>query len=248
MRIYSATDVGQKRKMNQDYVFVSEAPVGNLPNLFVVADGMGGHNAGDFASSHAVQTLVNEIREDADYNPVKIIRHAIETANTEIIEQAQSDEKLRGMGTTMVVATIVGQYAYVANIGDSRLYVVQEEIRQITKDHSLVQEMVRMGELNAEEARNHPDKNIITRALGAEKTVDIDFFDLKLESGNVILMCSDGLSNMVEDKKMEEIILDTGVDLETKGETLVQEANRNGGKDNIAIVLIEPFTNEVETC
>jgi protein phosphatase len=191
---------------------------------------------------------VNEIREDADYNPVKIIRHAIETANTEIIEQAQSDEKLRGMGTTMVVATIVGQYAYVANIGDSRLYVVQEEIRQITKDHSLVQEMVRMGELNAEEARNHPDKNIITRALGAEKTVDIDFFDLKLESGNVILMCSDGLSNMVEDKKMEEIILDTGVDLETKGETLVQEANRNGGKDNIAIVLIEPFTNEVETC
>jgi protein phosphatase len=126
--------------------------------------------------------------------------------------------------------------------------VVQEEIRQITKDHSLVQEMVRMGELNAEEARNHPDKNIITRALGAEKTVDIDFFDLKLESGNVILMCSDGLSNMVEDKKMEEIILDTGVDLETKGETLVQEANRNGGKDNIAIVLIEPFTNEVETC
>jgi protein phosphatase len=248
MRIYSATDVGQKRKMNQDYVFVSEAPVGNLPNLFVVADGMGGHNAGDFASSHAVQTLVNEIREDADYNPVKIIRHAIETANTEIIEQAQSDEKLRGMGTTMVVATIVGQYAYVANIGDSRLYVIQEEIRQITKDHSLVQEMVRMGELNAEEARNHPDKNIITRALGAEKTVDIDFFDLKLESGNVILMCSDGLSNMVEDKKMEEIILDTGVDLETKGETLVQEANRNGGKDNIAIVLIEPFTNEVETC
>lgn len=248
MRIYSATDVGQKRKMNQDYVFASDGPVGNLPNLFTVADGMGGHNAGDFASSHAVQTLVHEIREDADYNPVKVIRHAIETANAEIIAQASSNAELRGMGTTMVVATIVGNYAYVANVGDSRLYVVQEQIQQVTKDHSLVQEMVRMGEINAEEARNHPDKNIITRALGAEKTVDIDFFDIKLEPGCTIVMCSDGLSNMVEDKKIEEIILDSDTDLEQKGKTLVREANVNGGKDNIAIVLIEPFTNEVEKC
>lgn len=248
MRIYSATDIGQKRKMNQDYVFASRTPVGNLPNLFAVADGMGGHNAGDFASSHAVQILVDEIRGDADYNPVKVIRHAIETANTEIVDQAQKDEKLRGMGTTMVVATIVGHYAYVANVGDSRLYVIQKQIQQVTKDHSLVQEMVRMGELSAEEARNHPDKNIITRALGAEETVDIDFFDMKLEPGSTILMCSDGLSNMVEDKKMEEIILNPDEDIVWKGKTLVQEANQNGGKDNIAIILIEPFTNEVETC
>ena len=111
MRVYSATDVGQKRKMNQDYVFVSKDPVGNLPNLFVVADGMGGHNAGDFASSHAVQILVNEIRKDADFNPVKVIRHAIETANTEILSRAQEEEDLRGMGTTIVVATIGGHYA-----------------------------------------------------------------------------------------------------------------------------------------
>ena len=202
MRIYSATDVGQKRKMNQDYVFASADPVGNLPNLFVVADGMGGHNAGDYASSHAVGTVVDEIRQDADFNPIKVIRHAIESANTEIITQAQNDENLRGMGTTMVVATIVGHYAYVANVGDSRLYLVNQQILQVTKDHSLVQEMVRMGEINAEQARNHPDKNIITRALGAERTVDIDFFDLKLEPGNVILMCSDGLSNMVEDSQI----------------------------------------------
>ena len=248
MRVYSATDVGQKRKMNQDYVFASEDAVGNLPNLFVVADGMGGHNAGDFASSHAVEILVDEIRKDADYNPVKVIRHAIETANTEIIEQAQKDECLRGMGTTMVVSTIVGQYAYVANVGDSRLYVVQGQIQQITKDHSLVQEMVRLGEISPEEARNHRDKNIITRALGAEKTVDIDFFDLKLEAGDTILMCSDGLSNMVEDRKMEEIILDSEVELAEKGKTLIREANLNGGKDNIAIILIEPFANEVEKC
>lgn len=248
MRVYSATDVGQKRKMNQDYVFVSENPVGNLPNLFVVADGMGGHNAGDYASSHAVGTVVEEIRQDADFNPIKVIRHAIESANTEIITQAQNDENLRGMGTTMVVATIVGHYAYVANVGDSRLYLVNQQILQVTKDHSLVQEMVRMGEINAEQARNHPDKNIITRALGAERTVDIDFFDLKLEPGNVILMCSDGLSNMVEDSQIREIISDTEKNLEEKGKILISEANRNGGKDNIAVVLIEPFANEVETC
>lgn len=248
MRIYSATDVGQKRKMNQDYVFASADPVGNLPNLFVVADGMGGHNAGDYASSHAVKTVAEEIRKDADFNPVKVIRHAIECANTEIMDQAQNDETLRGMGTTMVVATIIGNYAYVANVGDSRLYVIDQKIQQVTKDHSLVQEMVRMGELNAEQARNHPDKNIITRALGAERTVDIDFFDLKLETGSVILMCSDGLSNMVEDSQIEQIISDTDKDLEERGRILISEANRNGGKDNIAIVLIEPFANEVERC
>ena len=248
MRIYSATDVGQKRKMNQDYVFASEGPVGNLPNLFTVADGMGGHNAGDYASSHAVRILVDEIREDADYNPVKVIRHAIEAANTEIRNRAQEDEKLRGMGTTMVVATIVDQYAYVANVGDSRLYVIQDGIRQVTRDHSLVQEMVRMGEISEAEARNHPDKNIITRALGAEKTVDVDFFDLKLEKGCTILMCSDGLSNMVEDEKIQEIISDPEADIDQKGSALLREANQNGGKDNIAVVLVEPFTNEVEAC
>ena len=248
MRIYSATDVGQKRKMNQDYVFASEGPVGNLPNLFTVADGMGGHNAGDYASSHAVRILVDEIREDADYNPVKVIRHAIEVANTEIRNRAQEDENLRGMGTTMVVATIVDQYAYVANVGDSRLYVIQDGIRQVTRDHSLVQEMVRMGEISEAEARNHPDKNIITRALGAEKTVDVDFFDLKLEKGCTILMCSDGLSNMVEDEKIQEIISDPEADIDQKGSALLREANQSGGKDNIAVVLVEPFTNEVEAC
>ena len=116
--------------MNQDYVFVSESPVGNLPNLFVVADGMGGHNAGDYASSHAVKILVDEISKDEDFNPVKVIRHAIETANTEILDLAEKDEHLHGMGTTMVVATVVGHYAYVANVGDSRLYVIQGKIHQ----------------------------------------------------------------------------------------------------------------------
>ena len=152
------------------------------------------------------------------------------------------------MGTTIVAATIVGHYAYVANVGDSRLYVIGEKIQQITRDHSLVQEMVRMGELDPEQARKHPKKNIITRALGAEKTVDIDFFDLKLEPGDVVLMCSDGLSNMVEDSQLREIISDTSTDLDEKGRILIREANRNGGKDNIAVVLAQPLTGEVEQC
>ena len=248
MRIYSATDVGQKRKMNQDYVFATADPVGNLPNLFVVADGMGGHNAGDYASSHAVTSMVEEIRQDADFNPVKVIRHAIECVNTEILTQAQQDEKLRGMGTTIVAATIVGHYAYVANVGDSRLYlIIDERIIKITKDNSLVEDMVRMGDISEEDARNHPDKNVITRALGATKDVAVDFFDVHLEPGDRLLLCSDGLTNMVLDEDIEDIIVSEEL-LETAGKRLVEAANENGGKDNIGIVLVEPDTKEVEVC
>ena len=246
MEFYFQSDQGKKRRNNQDYANVFTNQSNKV--LALLADGMGGHNAGDFASSHAVQILVDEIRKDADFNPIKVLRHAIETANTAILDRAQKEEGLRGMGTTIVAATIVGHYAYVANVGDSRLYLIQGKIHQITKDHSLVQEMVRMGEIKPEEARNHPDKNIITRALGAERTVDIDFFDLKMEPGSTILMCSDGLSNMVEDSKIEEIILDQTNELPKKGERLLSEANRNGGKDNIAVILVEPFTNEVDKC
>ena len=117
--------------------------------------------------------------------------------------------------------------------------MVDKQLRQITRDHSLVQEMVRMGEITAEEARNHPDKNIITRALGAEKTVDVDFFDMRLEQGSTILMCSDGLSNMLEDVEMEEIV-GSDLELEEKAEKLITVANDNGGKDNIAVVLVDP--------
>ena len=247
MRVYSGTDIGRHRSVNQDYVYVSENPVGNLPNLFIVADGMGGHNAGDFASAFAVQVMVDSVKEDADFNPIKVIRHGIEVANYELIEQAKKSEERKGMGTTMVAATVVGNYVYVANVGDSRLYVVGEHITQITKDHSLVQEMVRMGDMTEEAARNHPDKNIITRALGAEEIVNIDFFDFRLDKDSNILMCSDGLSNMVSDEEIQKIIQNES-DIQEKGKTLLNLANEHGGKDNIAVVLIEPFTEEVRKC
>ena len=248
MKSYSITDVGQKRTVNQDFVFTSETPVGNLPNLFVVADGMGGHKAGDFASSYAVEVLLSTIREDENSNPVKIIRAAIENANTQLLREASDNETMSGMGTTMVLVTIVGHYAYVANVGDSRLYLVDEnKISQITKDHSLVEEMVRMGEISRDDARNHPDKNIITRALGAGRDVDVDFFDVRLTPGDILLLCSDGLSNMVPDEDIRQVIL-TSETLEEAGRRLVSMANDNGGRDNIAVVLVEPETKEVEVC
>ena len=247
MKSYCITDVGQRRVTNQDFVFRSDEPVGNLPNLFIVADGMGGHRAGDYASHYTVETLVKDITEDREKNPIKIIRKAIEEANEKVLEKSLSEEELAGMGTTVVVATVIGHYLYVANVGDSRLYLITDKIRQITKDHSLVEEMVRIGEINREQARNHPDKNIITRAVGIRKDVRIDFFDMRLEKDDLILMCSDGLSNMLEDEEIERIIKKGGELSEIAGE-LVRRANQNGGKDNIAVVLIEPLTDEVGEC
>lgn len=247
MKSCCITDVGQRRSTNQDFVYASEEPVGNLPNLFVVADGMGGHRAGDFASRYTVEVILKGVRADRERNPIRIIRKAIETANLKVLEKANSSDELAGMGTTVVAATIIGHYIYVANVGDSRLYLIRDTIEQITKDHSLVEEMVRIGEINREQARNHPDKNIITRAVGVSSRVRIDFFDIKLERGDIILMCSDGLSNMIEDDEIERIIKE-GSDLPEIALELIGEANQNGGKDNIAVVLIEPLACEVEEC
>ncbi|MDY4671109.1 MAG: Stp1/IreP family PP2C-type Ser/Thr phosphatase [Oliverpabstia sp.] len=248
MKAYSVTDVGQCRRENQDYVFVSQQPIGNLPNLFVVADGMGGHNAGDYASRCAVTVLTESVKKDMSFNPIKIIRHAIETANEQVFAQASQDPSKAGMGTTLVVVTIVGHYAYVANVGDSRMYLADDRVMvQITRDHSWIAEMVRRGEMSREDAKNHPDKNIITRAVGAGATVNIDFFDVQLEENSRILMCTDGLSNMVEDETIERII-SSPLDIEQAARHLVELANENGGKDNISVIAIEPFTNEVKEC
>ena len=247
MKSYSVTDVGQKRQVNQDYVYASEEPVGNLPNLFVVADGMGGHNAGDFASSFAVQTLVRTILEDENQNPIKIIRHAVEEANRKVLEESKLHAEMSGMGTTMVLVTIIDDYAYVANVGDSRLYLIEDQILQITKDHSLVQEMVRRGLITKEEAREHPDKNIITRVLGIGPEIEVDFFDIHLKKNSVLLLCSDGLSNMVSDEDIWRIV-NTSREMKEAGMRLVSLANENGGKDNIAVVLVQPDTKEVQVC
>lgn len=244
MKNISITDVGKKRKTNQDYVFTADTTIGNLPNLFVVADGMGGHNAGDFASKYTVEMLIKSVESNQESNPIRILKEAIEHANRKLVSQAEQHNEMNGMGTTLVAATIVNDCLYVANIGDSRLYVINKDIRQITKDHSLVEEMIRLGEIAREDARNHPDKNIITRAIGASDEVVIDFFERNIEPSDILLICSDGLTNMIEDKEIKEIITKQNA-LEEKARELVENANRNGGKDNISVILIEPCIGEV---
>ncbi len=240
IKTFSITDIGKKRKMNQDYVYTSEMPVGPLPNLFLVADGMGGHKAGDYASKCAIETIVETVESSLDTETVSVLEKAIRRANDVVRQKAESDEAMNGMGTTVVAATLDGDTLCVANVGDSRLYIVgNREIRQITRDHSLVEEMVRMGGLKREQAKNHPEKNIITRAIGAEDEVDIDFFSVVLKPGDIVLMCTDGLTNMIEDEEIR-MILHGQRDLVEKAESLVNAANNNGGKDNIAVVLIEP--------
>ena len=246
IKSYAITDIGRKRQLNQDFIYLSETPIGNLPNVFIVAVGMGGHNAGDYASRYAVETVVEEIGASFEKNPVKIMGRAIDKANAMIRQKAREDVSLNGMGTTMVIATCMGRYLEVANVGDSRLYVVHENrIEQVTQDHSLVEEMVRMGGIDRASARNHPDKNIITRAIGARDYIEADFFNLELQTGDMILLCSDGLTNMIEDDIIYRI-LTNGRSLKNRVEELVETANQNGGKDNISVIVIEPSAGEYD--
>lgn len=244
MKTFSKTDIGLVRDVNQDCVYTAETPIGNLPNLLVVADGMGGHRAGEYASRLAVEVVKQELAADTQNSPEAMIRNAIARANERVLEAARQDAKLSGMGTTLVVATVIERTLYFANIGDSRLYLVNEHIKQLSKDHSFVQEMVRLGGINQEEAKYHPDKNIITRAIGAKDEIDIDFFEYRLKQGDIILMCTDGLSNMVEDEEILHTIKGSR-DVVEAVEQLIERAKNHGGSDNIGIVVAEPFAEEV---
>lgn len=247
MKAFAKTDVGKKRKINQDFIYSSLLPVGNLPNLFIVADGMGGHKAGDLASRLAVETLVEEIQLNAEHDLVEVVTEAISAANQILFQKAKESENLKGMGTTLVISVIKDSYIYTANVGDSRLYLIGGEMTQITEDHSLVEEMVRIGEIKKEEARKHPDRNIITRAIGVNAKVEPDVFHTPIAEGDLILMCTDGLTNMIEDDEIKAI-LKSGRDLPEKVEMLVHQANENGGTDNISVILIEPKSGEVNVC
>lgn len=238
MKAYSITDIGRQRSMNQDFVYASDQPVGNLKNLLIVADGMGGHNAGDLASRYTVELMVDYIEKAQEERPIPLLGNAIHHANELVMEKARTAKEYEGMGTTLVAATIKDEYLYVANVGDSRLYLIDQEIEQITRDHSLVEEMIHVGELQRKDARSHPDRNVITRAVGVRVPVRVDFFDVKLEKGDKVLLCSDGLTNMVEDEDILQIVRKSD-SIKEAANRLVTEANRNGGKDNISVVLAE---------
>ena len=182
---FSITDTGRKRKMNQDYVFTSDIPVGSLSSLYIVADGMGGHNAGDYASRFTVDYVSSKAGHAADGDPARILKEAIQEANRELRGIAAKNPAMYGMGTTFVAAVVKDNRLLAANVGDSRLYILHEPagIRQVTVDHSLVEEMVRAGKLDRKEARLVPDRNIITRAVGAEDDLEVDLFREELSAG-----------------------------------------------------------------
>ena len=239
MKACAMTDTGRVRSANQDYVFSSIEPVGVLPNLFLVADGMGGHQAGDYASRFIAENLVAHFKMTKDTGTVAVLKDGIEKVNQLLYQESKKKPELNGMGTTLVAAVVEDSTMYVANVGDSRLYLIRNQLKQITRDHSYVEELVSLGQLERGSKDYREKKNIITRAVGTEDKLEIDFFEVSLEPGDYILLCSDGLSNMLEDAEIEEIIC-SELKLPEKAEKLITVANDNGGKDNIAVVLMEP--------
>lgn len=237
MNSFGLTDIGKNRATNQDYVFCSDSPIGNLPNLYIVADGMGGHNAGDLASEYTVNIFVNYVECSSLINPISILQEAISVANKALIEKSKESPAFDGMGTTLVTATIIDNILYVANVGDSRLYVLKDKLIQITKDHSLVEEMVSTGKIDKDSARLHVNKNIITKAMGVDCKLEADYFEIEIANQDMVLLCSDGLTNMLEDNLIEEIIHRENK-LEEIVTELVEKANNSGGKDNISVILV----------
>ncbi len=236
---YEKTDVGVKRKVNQDTIFSSDTRIGKLPNLYIVADGMGGELAGDYASAKCVETIVEQIEKSTEVETVRIFEYAIQIANNRIYGESKSDPTKAGMGTTLVMATVFDGHLYVANVGDSRLYVAgPTKLKQITKDHSVVAELVLSGELDADDAKHDKRKNMITRAIGAEKTINADYFDVAISGGERILLCSDGLTNMVEEKEIYQVLTSEDT-IANRANKLVAMANANGGKDNVSVIIIE---------
>ena len=242
MIISYTTDVGRIRKENQDSVYAKQ--IDDNAALLIVADGMGGHKGGRTASRSAIEQIVIKIlggyRENlTDEEICDLLRIAVFEANGNIYSASLKDFELVGMGTTAVVAIITGGTLYTANVGDSRLYHFSKgELKQITTDHSYVESLVSKGIISKDEARNHPKKNVITRAVGSESMVDIDIFRTDVSKGDKILLCSDGLSGCVSEEIIHTVVSDGGT-LREKAEGLVELANAAGGPDNITVLIVE---------
>ena len=246
MRAAGLTDIGKVRSINQDSFHLMEDK-----KIYIVADGMGGHAAGDQASRIAVKTIT-EILSTYDFDTEEfasddsgsgmsieeLIRYALQEANEQILLASMSNQHLQGMGTTAIVGVEYRGSIFVGHIGDSRTYLVRnQQLSQITEDHSVVQQLVKAGAISEEEAQVHPYKNVITRCLGMQANVEPDTVELVLQTGDRILMCSDGLSNMVTNKVMEEIV-NAHTDAKEAAQQLIDLANENGGTDNITVVLL----------
>lgn len=245
MRSFGLTDKGLRREFNEDYFYRSDKSVGVLPNLYIVADGMGGHNAGDVASKQAVAYLIQYIEKtDADIKEVEqLLIDGILYANEKVYNESLEKDELSGMGTTLVVSTIIDGVAIVANVGDSRLYRMAKSLKQVTIDHSVVEELYRAGHITKSERMNHPDKNMITRAIGVEGEVIVDCFSVSLTSDDLIIMCTDGLNKMILDQEIETM-LGTHRELKQIASELIDGAIKKGGNDNVTVIVLR-LGNEV---
>lgn len=239
MQIFSKIDIGNRRNTNQDACYVGRLPDGSA--LAVVCDGMGGANGGDIASKTAVDSVANYINgaynlKQSNSAVLDLLKNAVASANIEVYDIACSNEELKGMGTTVVAAIVREDTALICNVGDSRAYLLEGELIQITRDHSVVQGLIESGKLTAEEARVHPKKNVITRALGVEENVIPDVYEIAFGENSKLLLCTDGLSNFVKG----EDILSTFKNNQIKdvADILIDKANEGGGGDNITAVVV----------
>lgn len=238
MEIYSSTDIGLLRKTNEDYYdnYITDDLI-----LMVVADGMGGHNAGEIASELAVKSFVYHFKENLndDISYIDLLINALNYSNGIIYEESHNNEDLLNMGTTIVAALVKDNSLYILNVGDSRAYFYNEYgFRQLSKDHSLVNDLVSNGTITPEEAKTYLQRNVITRSIGAEETVEPNIIAIDIEEKDMVLLCTDGLNTMVEDHEIEEI-LKKEMSLEDKVNELIDFSLSRGGKDNITISLLE---------
>lgn len=247
--VYGLSDVGCVRELNEDCFCIDGFDENAEKGFCIIADGMGGHNAGEVASQNAVKVMAEELKalsieESKGLNVPGYLNNAVNKANERVYKMSEENIVHSGMGTTVVAAAISDKTAYIANVGDSRSYAMRgDEFVQITTDHSVVFEMVLSGTITKEEARNHPQKNIITRAVGTDKRVKADVFEYNYLSGDVMILCSDGLSSMVDDTEIAEVIKTTETSEET-AKKLVETAKQRGGLDNITVICIR-FKQEV---
>ncbi|MEJ2211951.1 MAG: Stp1/IreP family PP2C-type Ser/Thr phosphatase [Anaerolineae bacterium] len=235
------TDVGRARDHNEDYVGIHVPPDAQQQAakgiMYAVADGMGGHQAGEVASQGAVETVIGQYYSDANPDVGSSLVRAFRAANRSIYEQSQADPDRSGMGTTLVAAVILGRKVYVASVGDSRVYLINAGgIRQITEDHSWVAEQIRMGLLSPEEARHHPQRNVVTRALGSRPEVDVDLFEGEIAEGDSLLLCTDGVTGHLEDHELAALV--QGSPPEEAARQIVAQANERGGKDNMGLIIV----------
>lgn len=235
MQILAKTDIGKERKINEDFFYISDEK--DEVQLAILADGMGGYNAGEVASKTATQAVREYIKEHHLKKDIEeTIRQSIEYANKVVYEKAKTKKELEGMGTTLDVCLIYNNKIYIGHIGDSRVYRIRDnEMQRITRDDSYVQTLIEDGKITKEEAFNHPKKNMITKALGCMGDVVPNIYEEAFKENDIILMTSDGLTNMVKEEKILEIIKQ---DPEKAVDKLIKQANDNGGYDNITVVII----------